>query len=77
MDMLLFNEGALVDLALLNGNADARQLSPATLADGRQVLNADLLNDCGPAGTWAGYAVLLQSLPIIAVTAEDWPAPPA
>lgn len=61
---LIVDAAALASIQTINaepGNA-SRQLSPVLLTDGRYVLNADLLTDCGSEATWDDYAALLNGL---------------
>lgn len=39
-----------------------RQIIPVLADDGRWVLPADLLDDCGPGQTWEAYGPLLTAL---------------
>jgi hypothetical protein len=73
MNVLIIGEPSLASLADLNASGPSFQkLEPALLTDGRRVLNADLLADSGPGGTWHHYADLLASLPIEAVALEQF-----
>ena len=64
MNALIIDEAAHQVLAALNAAGDPHhQLHPIQIADGTHVLNADLLNDTGPEGTWLPYAAFLSSLP--------------
>ncbi len=40
-------------------------------AQGRQIIPAELLTDCGPGQTWEDYAEVLQSLEQVA--SVEWP----
>jgi hypothetical protein len=61
---IIINTAQLAAIQTINaepGNT-SRQLSPVKLTDGRYVLNADLLTDCGQDSTWGDYEALLNSL---------------
>ena len=75
MQMLELDASALAALEAINlaASAKGRALAPVALADGRRVLNADLLDDCGAGQTWSAYADVLEGLPVIQVTAKDFP----
>lgn len=61
--MLTLNGEQQIALAALNASGEAgRRLEAMPLGDGRGVLNADLLADCGPGQTWAHYGALLGGL---------------
>jgi hypothetical protein len=61
---LIVDTASLASIQSINaepGNA-SRQLTPVQLTDGRWVLSADLLTDCGSSDTWDDYATLLTGL---------------
>jgi len=43
-------------LLAANEQSPDRKLIPVELSDGTWVLNADILDDCGPGQTWDGFA---------------------
>ena len=72
MNMLILEAAQQTALNELNASGiDSRQLQAIDLGDGRNALNADLLNDCAPDQTWDHYGPLLLFLPI-----EDIELPP-
>lgn len=77
MPYLLVTPDQYAEIRAINGRTpDHIRLTPIALADGRLVLNDDLLTDCGPGGTWAEYAEALASLTAVDVQESDWPQIP-
>jgi hypothetical protein len=63
LDALIVTEQQAASIAAVNAeHASVLILYPFPCADGRIVLPADLLTDCGPGQTWVEYAPLLQAM---------------
>ncbi len=64
MNALIVDGAALAALEMLNASGDPHhQLEAIQVMDGRHVLNADLLGDISPGGTWQSYREFLLGLP--------------
>ncbi len=62
MNFLILNIVQAEKIAALNASSPPdRQLTPATMLDGRCALNADLLDDAGPGHTWAHFGPALAA----------------
>lgn len=62
LDALIVPDPAHLLIDRLNESHADRKLYPVAATDGRNVLPADLLTDCGPGQTWADYAAVLTVL---------------
>jgi len=63
LDALIVNATDLAAIEVVNGSQSNRRLAPVLSADGRKVLSADLLTDCGEQQTWKDYREILTRLP--------------
>jgi hypothetical protein len=64
INILVLQPADVTTLAGLNAASPRKSdvLTPETLTNGTVFLNADLLTDCGPTGTWGAWGAFLQSL---------------
>jgi hypothetical protein len=62
LDALIVPTPAHLLISRINESHADRKLEPVAATDGRNVLSADLLTDCGPGQTWADYAAVLTVL---------------
>jgi hypothetical protein len=73
LDALIVTAQAHLLIDQINNAYTDRKLSPTVAADGREVLSADLLTDCGPGQTWVDYAAVLL---VLARETVEMPEPP-
>jgi hypothetical protein len=62
LDALIVPAEQAAQIDLINAEDPSRQLQPVLALDGRKVLPAALLTDCGPGQTWAAYHDILTVL---------------
>lgn len=72
LDALIVTDQQATAIAAINATHALRlHLFPFPCADGRNVLPADLLTDCGTGQTWFDYAAILTSMERATVTIDD------
>lgn len=68
MNFIILNENAREKIDSINQSNKNNQISPVPLADGRWVINSDILTDLT---TWSKYIVYLENLPKEELTEND------